>query len=131
MFDMTLGEMLRYQTKKDPEHEFLVYPDRDLRLTYAQFDHRVDLLAKGLLAIGIKRGDHIGMWATNVPDWLTFLFSCARIGAVFVTVNTMYKLHELEYLMKQSDITTLCLSNGYRDNDYVAMTKTLVPEMDY
>ena len=131
MFDMTLGEMLRYQTKKDPEHEFLVYPDRDLRLTYAQFDHRVDLLAKGLLAIGIKRGDHVGMWATNVPDWLTFLFSCARIGAVFVTVNTMYKLHELEYLMKQSDITTLCLSNGYRDNDYVAMTKTLVPEMDY
>ncbi|MBQ6905073.1 MAG: AMP-binding protein, partial [Spirochaetia bacterium] len=77
MFDMTLGEMLRYQTKKDPEHEFLVYPDRDLRLTYAQFDHRVDLLAKGLLAIGIKRGDHVGMWATNVPDWLTFLFSCA------------------------------------------------------
>ena len=131
MFDMTLGEMLRYQTEKDPEHEFLVYPDRDLRLTYAQFDHRVDLLAKGLLAIGIKRGDHVGMWATNVPDWLTFLFSCARIGAVFVTVNTMYKLHELEYLMKQSDITTLCLSNGYRDNDYVAMTKTLVPEMDY
>ena len=130
MFELTLGAMLRQKTKENPNQEFVVYPDRDLRFTYAQFDKRVDYLAKGLLAIGIKRGDHVGMWATNVPDWLTFLFATARIGAVFVTVNTNYKLHELEYLMKQSDITTLCLSNGYRDNDYVAMTKTLVPEME-
>jgi len=130
MFELTLGAMLRQKTKENPNQEFVVYPDRDLRFTYSQFDRRVDYLAKGLLAIGIKRGDHVGMWATNVPDWLTFLFATARIGAVFVTVNTHYKLNELEYLMKQSDLTTMCLSSGYGSNDYVAMTKTLVPEME-
>ena len=131
MFEVTLSEMLRQKTKENPDQEFMVYADRDLRFTYAEFDKRVDHLAKGLLAIGIKKGDNVGIWATNVPDWLTFLFATARIGAVFVTVNTNYKLSELEYLVKQSDITTLCLSSGFRDNDYVEMVRQLVPEVDY
>ena len=115
MLEVTLSEMLRQQTQNNPSQEFMVYADRDLRFTYKEFDSRVDDMARGLLAIGVKKGDHVGIWATNVPDWLTYMFAAARIGAVTVTVNTSYKLHELEYLVQQSDISTLCLSDGMKD----------------
>ena len=115
--------------KKNPDKEFIVYADRNLRFTYSEFDKRVDNLAKGLISIGIKKNDNVGIWATNVPDWLTFMFATARIGAVLVTVNTNYKLHELEYLVKQADLTTLCLTDGFRDSDYVSMINEVVPEI--
>ncbi|MCX5732774.1 MAG: AMP-binding protein [candidate division NC10 bacterium] len=125
----TLGQVLEKQVARHPDREFMVYPDRDLRFTYAEFGRRVSSLAKGLLAIGLTKGDHLGIWATNVPDWLTFLFAAAKIGVVTVTVNTAYRLHELEYLVKQSDIKALCLIDGFRDNDYVAVINELVPEL--
>ena len=130
MIELTLSQLLHEKTKADPEHEFMVYADRDLRFTYAKFNKRVDDLACGLYAIGVRKGDNVGIWATNVPDWLTYMFACARLGAVAVTVNTSYKLHELEYLVKQSDLTTLCLTDGVKDSNYVQMIKELVPEID-
>lgn len=130
MLEYTLSSLLREQTQKNPSQEFMVYADRDLRFTYKEFDSRVDDMARGLLAIGVKKGDHVGIWATNVPDWLTYMFAAARIGAVTVTVNTSYKLHELEYLVHQSDISTLCLSDGMKDSNYVSMIKELIPEID-
>lgn len=130
MFDISLNQLLRQKTAADPEHEFMVYSDRGLRFTYKQFDRRVDNLACGLYAIGVRKGDNVGIWATNVPDWLTYMFACARLGAVAVTVNTSYKLHELEYLIKQSDLSTLCLTDGVKDSNYVSMIKELVPEID-
>ncbi|MDR2149996.1 MAG: AMP-binding protein [Spirochaetaceae bacterium] len=128
-FETTLGAFLREQAQKIPERDFIVYADRDLHWTYAEFDRRVDELAKGFLAIGLKKGDHVGIWATNVPDWNTVLFAAARIGLIFVTINTAYKLHELDYLLKQSDMSCLCIGDGYRDSDYVAMLNELVPEL--
>jgi fatty-acyl-CoA synthase len=125
----TLGQVLEKQVARHPDREFMVYPDRDLRFTYADFDRRVNKLAKGLLAIGLTKGDHLGIWATNVPDWLTLFFAAAKIGVITVTVNTAYRLHELEYLVKQSDIKALCLIDGFRDNDYVAVINELVPEL--
>ena len=130
MIELTLNQLLRQKTAENPEQEFMVYADRDLRFSYAQFDKRVDDLACGLYAIGVRKGDNVGIWATNVPDWLTYMFACARLGAVAVTVNTSYKLHELEYLVKQADLTTLCLTDGVKDSNYVAMIKELVPELD-
>jgi fatty-acyl-CoA synthase len=125
----TLGRVLEAQVARHPDKEFMVYPDRNLRFTYAEFDRRVNALAKGLLAIGLVKGDHLGIWATNVPDWLTLLFAAAKVGVVSVTVNTAYRSHELEYLVKQSDIRALCLIDGFRDSDYVAMLSELVPEL--
>ncbi|NMA56184.1 MAG: AMP-binding protein, partial [Treponema sp.] len=122
--------MLREQTKKNPNQDFMVYSDRDLRFTYAAFDARVDALACALLAIGLKKGDHLGIWATNVPDWLSYMFAATRIGVVTVTINTSYKLHELEYVIKQSDIRMLCISDGMKDSQYVSMIKELIPELD-
>ena len=130
MIELTLSKLLRQKTAEYPDNEFMVYSDRDLRFTYTQFDKRVDDMACGLYAIGVRKGDHVGIWATNVPDWLTYMFACARLGAVAVTVNTSYKLHELEYLVKQSDLTTLCLTDGVKDSNYVSMIKELVPELD-
>ncbi len=127
--EQTLGELLREQAEKQPDHDFLIYADRDLRFTYREFDKRVDELAKGFLAMGLKKGDHIGLWANNVPDWNTILFAAARAGMVLVTVNTNYKLHELEYLVQQSDLAALCIVDGWRDSDYVAMINELVPEL--
>jgi fatty-acyl-CoA synthase len=125
----TLGDFLEKQVEKYPERDFMVYPDRNLRFTYKDFDVRVNMLAKGLLTLGIGKGDHVGIWAKNVPDWLTFMFATAKIGAVLVTVNTAYKGHELEYVLKQSDMKTLAIIDGYQDVDYIDIIYELVPEL--
>ena len=127
--DRTLGQWLEHWAEVTPDKEYLVYSDRDLRFTWAKFNERVDNLAKGLLAIGVKRGSNVGIWATNVPDWLTFLYATAKIGAVLVTVNTNYKQHELEYLCKDSDMHTLCITDGTWECDYVDMTYKMLPEL--
>ena len=129
MIEKTLSALIREGAEKNPDKDFIIYSDRDLRFTYREFDKRVDDLAKGLISIGIKKNDNVGIWATNVPDWLTFMFASARIGAVLVTVNTNYKLHELEYLVKQADLTTLCLTDGFKDSDYVSMINEVIPEI--
>ncbi len=127
--ELTIGDFLEKMVEKDPNQEFMVYPDRDLRFTYKEFDERVNLLAKGLLEIGIEKGDHVGIWAKNVPDWLTFMFATAKIGVVLVTVNTAYKSHELDYVLKQSDMKALAIIDSFRDVDYIQTLYELVPEM--
>jgi fatty-acyl-CoA synthase len=127
--DKTIGQWLEYWAAKTPDKEYIVYSDRNLRFTWSQFNQRVDDLAKGLLAIGVTKGSHVGIWATNVPDWLTFLFACAKIGAILVTINTNYKQSELEYLCKNSDMQTLCIINGTWDCDFVEMTYQMLPEL--
>jgi fatty-acyl-CoA synthase len=129
LLELTLGEMLEKWAYKTPDRDFIVYPDRNLRFSYSEFNERVDALAKGLLFIGIKPGDKVGIWAKNVPDWTTIMFATAKIGAILVTINTNYKLTEIEYLIKYADINTLCLVDGYRDSDYVGMIFNLVPEL--
>ncbi|MFA6768677.1 MAG: AMP-binding protein [Parabacteroides sp.] len=125
----TVGQWLEYWAEKTPDKEYLVYSDRNIRFTYAEFNHRVDNLAKGLIAIGVGRDTHVGIWATNVPDWQTFFFACAKIGAVSVTLNTNAKQRELEFFCKHSDMHTLCIIDGIRNSDYVKMTYDMLPEL--
>jgi fatty-acyl-CoA synthase len=129
LIEQTLGGYIEKWAFETPDKDFMVYADRGLRFTYSEFNKRVDRLAKGLLYLGIRKGDNVGIWATNVPDWLTFTFATAKIGAVLVTINTNYKVHELEYLMNNADLHTLCLIDGFRDGDYVGMVNELVPEL--
>ena len=129
LHERTLGQWLEHWAETTPDKEYIVYSDRDLRFTWSKFNERVDNLAKGLIAIGVKRGSNVGIWATNVPDWLTFLYATAKIGAVLVTVNTNYKQSELEYLCKDSDMHTLCITDGTWDCNYVDMTYTMLPEL--
>ncbi|MCC8134980.1 MAG: AMP-binding protein [Tannerellaceae bacterium] len=127
--EKTLGQWLEHWAETTPDKEYLVYSDRNLRFTWKEFNDRVDKMAKGLLSIGVKKGTHVGIWATNVPDWLTFLYAGAKIGAVLVTVNTNYKQHELEYLMENVDIHTLCITEGVFDGSYVDMVYMMLPEL--
>jgi fatty-acyl-CoA synthase len=126
--DLAFGQYFEMQAAKHADNDFIVYPDRDLRWTYREFDERVDQLAKGLLAIGITKGDHVGVWARNIPDWLTLAFATAKIGAVLVTVNPVYKAHELAYVIKQSDMKALAIIDQFRDVDYIEIVRGLVPE---
>ena len=126
--DLTIGAFLEKEVAEHPDRDFLVMPDRGLRWSYAQFDERVNALAKGLLSIGLQKGMHLGVWARNVPDWLTFMFATAKIGVVLVTMNSAYKIHELAYVLEQSDMDALAVIDAYRDVDYVETIRELVPE---
>ncbi len=129
LINKTIGQVFEEQVAAFPDKDFMVYSDRNLRFSYSQFDQRINRLALGLMKIGITKGSHVGIWATNVPDWLTFFFATAKIGAVLVTVNTEYKEHELAYLVEQADLDTLCIIDSHKDSDYVQMVYSLVPEL--
>lgn len=127
--NITVGELLDIQAKNFPDNDALVYADRGLRYTYREFNEVCRTAAKGFMKMGIKKGEHIAIWATNVPEWVISQFSTGKMGGVLVTVNTNYKLFELEYLLKQSDSTTLILIDGWRDSSYTGMLQELCPEL--
>ncbi|MGI6150719.1 MAG: AMP-binding protein, partial [Christensenellales bacterium] len=111
------------------DHDCLVDPHKGRRFTYAQFREECDRVARGLMAIGVRPGDHVAVWATNRIEWVTTMFATAKIGAVLVTVNTNYKRFELEYLLRQSDTMTLILIKGFKDSDYVQHLRDICPEL--
>ena len=129
LIDITFGDLLDAQAARFPDHDCVVEPHRNLRFTYPQFRDECNCVARGLLAMGVKRGDHVAIWATNHVEWLTIMFATAKIGAVMVTVNTNYKRFELEYLMRQSDSTTLVMVEGVKDSNYVQHLQELCPEL--
>ncbi|MFC3886066.1 AMP-binding protein [Bacillus songklensis] len=126
---ITLGKLLEQVANERPEHEAVVYPDRNLRYTYKQFDHLCGQVAKGFMKLGIKKGDHMAIWASNHPEWVTSQFATGKMGAVLVTVNTNYRAAELEYLLKQSDSTTLVLMESYRGTSYIDIIYEIIPEL--
>lgn len=129
VIEKTIGEIVDETAQKFPNNDALVYVDRGLRYTYKEFKEKVDQIAKSFMALGIQRGDHIAVWAYNVPEWVFLQFASAKIGAVLVTVNTYYKAKELEYLLKQSDTTTLFLVEEFKDVNYVEMVHKVVPSL--
>ena len=129
LLHFTMGALLEDTARRFPDNDALVYPDRGLRLSYREFDALCDRVAKGLMAIGVKKGEHLAIWATNVPEWVVLQFATAKIGAVLVTVNTSYKSAELEYILNQSDSSTLFLVQGFKDTNYVETVHTVVPEL--
>ncbi|WP_313560739.1 AMP-binding protein [Ruminiclostridium cellobioparum] len=129
LIEITVGGMLEEMAGKYPDHECLLYSDRPFRKTYSEFNYICNSVAKSFMKMGIKKGDHVAMWATNVPEWLITLFATAKIGAVLVTVNTNYKIFELEYLLKQSDSNTLVLIDGFKDSNYIQILNELCPEI--
>ncbi len=129
MLNKTIGEILDETADKFPDNDALVYIDRDIRYTYNEFKEKCERIGKGLMSLGIKRGDHIAVWAYNVPEWVLLQFASAKIGAILVTVNTYYKSHELEYLLKQSDATTLFLVHGFKDVDYIKIANKVIPQL--
>jgi fatty-acyl-CoA synthase len=127
--EATLGQLLKETTDRYPENEAVVYADRDYHQTWREFSDTVDRVAKGLMALGVKKGEKVALWATNVPHWVTLQFATAKIGAILLTININYKLSEIEYLLKQSDAENIFLIDGFRDTDYVDTIYQLIPEL--
>ena len=133
LIDLTLGELFDRRAEQLPDKEALVYryPEigLDLRLTYRQYREVVNQLARGLLALGIQQGENVAVWATNVPEWVFLEMALAKIGAILVTVNTNYRAAEIEYVLRQGDISTLFLIEEHRGNNYFASVSGIAPEL--
>ncbi len=126
--DATIGQVMDGVVRRQGGADALVYFDRKLRLSYREFRAECRRAARGLMAIGVRKGDHVGVWAPNRPEWVVLQFALARIGAVLVTINTQVRPYELEYLLRQSDAHTLILADGFRDLDYPATVHEICPE---
>lgn len=125
----TIGQLIEEQAEKYPNKEVVIYTDRGLRLTYKEFNEICDKVAKALMALGIEKGEHIAVWTTNVPEWVQLQFATGKMGAPLVTVNTNYRTSELEYLLKQSDSTTLVLIEQFKDHRYIDTIYEICPEL--
>ncbi len=129
LIDLTFPQVLDRMVEEFPDQYAFRYTTLDYTRTYAQFRDDVDHFARALIGMGVKPGDHVAIWATNVPAWYITFWATVKIGAVLVTVNTAYKIHEAEYLLRQSDTHTLVMVDGYKDSDYVGIMKELCPEL--
>lgn len=129
ILEKTVGQIVREQAALHPETEAYVYPEHGIRKTYREFDQETDRLAKAFIGIGIEKGEHIAIWSDNKREWLLSQYATGKMGGVLVTVNTSYQASELEYLLKQSDATTLILGEEFKSSNYIEILNTVCPEL--
>ncbi len=127
---LTIGAALRETAGRYADREAMVFPQAEVRMTWAEFDRRVDRVARGLLAIGLRRGDHFGVWSTNWPEWVLLQFATARVGIVLVTINPSYRSAELQYALAHSDLRGIALIERYRTSCYFDLLREACPELD-
>ena len=126
----TIGDIVDMLAENLGDNSALEYHSLGIKYSFKEFRERCDEVAKGLMALGIKRGEKIAIWANNVPEWVLIQYGSARMGAVMVTVNTSYRSAELEYLLEQSDTTTLILIGGVRESDeYLKVINKVCPTL--
>jgi fatty-acyl-CoA synthase len=101
-----------------PNREAIVYPNLHIRQSYRDFHSEVQRVARSLMALKVQPGDHVGLWATNLPQWIVLQFATAEIGAVLVNINPAYRAHELAYVLEQADITILFLTDQFKTSHY-------------
>ena len=129
VIEATFSDVLDTMAETYPDQYAFKYPTLDYTRTYEQFRRDVDECAAALISLGVKAGDHVAVWATNVPQWFVTFWATTKIGAVLVTVNTAYKIHEIEYLLKQSDTHTLVMIEDCKDINYKSIIEELCPEL--
>ncbi|MDB5384395.1 MAG: lcfB 2 [Planctomycetaceae bacterium] len=125
----TIGRALRRTARQFPLAEALVFPQFQTRWNYSQFDSEVDRTARGLIALGLQRGDHLAVWSTNWPQWVLLQFAAARAGVVLVTINPAYRASELAYVLKQADVQALFLIHEFKTSTYYGMLYEALPEL--
>jgi fatty-acyl-CoA synthase len=124
-----LGDVLARQAAQYPDKDALIYPELGLRWSFQQLEELAQNCARGLAELGIEKGERVAIWSTNLPEWVVLFFGLAKIGAAMVTVNTLLRKHEVEYLLGQSESCTLILSQGFRDVDYPEVVYQIAPEL--
>lgn len=127
---LTIGQVLSETAQRYPGHDAFVFCNPPARMNWSEFDASVDRVARGLLALGLSPGDHFGIWATNVPEWVLLQFATARIGVVLVNINPAYRTNELKYALRQSDVRGLALIDSHKSSNYFAMLGEACPELD-
>ncbi len=130
LIDMTFSQVLDRMVEEFPDQYAFKYTTLDYTRTYSEFRDDVDTFCRSLIAMGVKAGHHVAVWASNVPQWFIAFWAATKIGAVLVTVNTAYKIHEAEYLLKQSDTHTLIMTEGSKDTKYGDIVAELCPELE-
>ncbi len=130
LIDLTFPQVLDRMVEEFPDKLAFKYTALNYTRTYYEFRRDVDTFARSLISLGVKPGHHVAVWATNLPEWYIAFWAVTKIGAVLVTMNTSYKIHEAEYLLKQSDTHTLILISGFRDSNYGEIIAELCPELE-
>lgn len=128
--EKTLGQQIADMAAKYPDDNMIDYTDRDYSRTWKEFNDECETIARGFMALGLKKGSHISIWGTNVPAWLLTFFGSAKMGGILVTVNTSYKVFELDYQLKQSDSEAIVLIDGYKGTSYIDIINELCPELE-
>ncbi len=130
LIDCTFSQVLDRMVEEFPDQYAFKYTTLDYTRTYSEFRDDVDTFARSLLSMGVKAGSHVAVWASNVPQWYIAFWATVKLGAVLVTVNTAYKIHEIEYLLRQSDTHTLIMTEGAKDCHYGEIIAQLCPELE-
>ncbi|MBE6824324.1 MAG: AMP-dependent synthetase [Ruminococcaceae bacterium] len=130
LIDATFADVLDRMVEEFPDQYAFKYTTLDYTRTYSEFRDDVDTFARALIAMGVKAGSKVAMWASNVPQWYIAFWAATKIGAILVTVNTSYKIHEAEYLLRQSDTHTLIMTEGSKDTHYGKIVAQLCPELE-
>jgi fatty-acyl-CoA synthase len=125
----TIGQVLRETARRHPQNDAVVFCSPHKRMTWREFDEAVDQVSRALLSLGLEPGDHFGIWATNVPEWVVLQFGAARIGIVLVNINPAYRTGELQYAVRQSDLRGLALVDTFKSSNYFAMISDACPEL--
>ena len=126
----TIGDLFDRVTERFPDNEALVSCHQRLRYTYRQLQAACDLLARGLMACGIQKGERVGIWSPNYAEWVITQFATAKIGAILVNVNPAYRVHELEYALRQSGCRALIIAPPYKTTDFAALLREICPELE-
>jgi fatty-acyl-CoA synthase len=129
LLGLTIGEMFDEIVATHPDQEALIVRHQELRYTYRQLQAEVDRCARGLMALGLQKGERIGIWAPNRAEWTITQFATSKIGAILVNINPSYRVHELEYALQQSGCAMVVIAPQFRSSDYTEMLYTLVPEL--
>lgn len=129
VIDATFGDVLDKMVQVYPDQYAFKYTTLDYTRTYKEFRRDVDRVAAAFISMGVKPGYHVAVWATNIPAWFLTFWAATKIGAVLVTVNTAYKIHEAEYLLRQSDTHTLVMIESVKESNYKKIIRELCPEL--
>jgi fatty-acyl-CoA synthase len=121
----TIGEALYRTVEQFGDREALVVVEQSYRATYKQMWDQVTVLAKALMAVGVEKGDRVGIWSANRYEWVLTQFATARVGAIMVNINPGYKLEGVEFALKQSEIKVLITAQGFKTTDYIDMLNTI------
>ncbi|AEG49534.1 Long-chain-fatty-acid--CoA ligase [Sphingobium chlorophenolicum L-1] len=127
LLNQTIGQALRRAALQWPDELALVSRHQRLRWTWRELDREVDRVASGLLHLGIRKGDRVGIWAANCAEWAVIQFASARIGAILVTINPAYRVSEVEYVLAKAGCSLLVTAARFKTSDYIAMLREIDP----